>query len=84
MLAPGARQVALNWVTRRPGVSSTLVGSRTVAQLEDNLGALDVVLADEQVSRLEQLGRPDLLHPYDLHVPEHTRRLHGGEVVAAR
>lgn len=76
-------QVALSWVTRRPGVSSTLVGARTVAQLEDNLGALDVTLSAEQVARLEELGRPDLVHPYDLHVPEHTRRLHGGTTVAA-
>ncbi|MDW5326758.1 aldo/keto reductase [Plantactinospora sp. KLBMP9567] len=77
-------QVALNWVANRPGVSSTLVGARTLAQLEDNLGALDTTLTAEHVARLEQLGCPDLLHPYDLHVPEHTRRLHGGAIVTAR
>ncbi|GAA5115801.1 aldo/keto reductase [Pseudonocardia adelaidensis] len=82
-LGASPAQVALSWVTSRPGVSSTLVGARTVAQLEDNLGALDVILSAEHLARLEQLGRPDLLHPYDLHVPEHTRRLHGGAVVAA-
>src|ERR1700730_7406082 len=33
-------QVALNWVTNRPEVTSSLVGARTVEQLDDNLGSL--------------------------------------------
>jgi len=33
-------QVAINWVIHRPVISAAIVGSKTVAQLEDNLGAL--------------------------------------------
>jgi L-glyceraldehyde 3-phosphate reductase len=34
-------QLALAWVLRDPTVASTLVGASSVAQLEENLGALD-------------------------------------------
>ncbi len=34
-------QMALAWVLRQPAVTSALVGASSVAQLEDNLGALD-------------------------------------------
>lgn len=74
-------QVALNWVTHQPGVASTLVGARRLDQLEDNLAALDLTLSAEQADRLERVGRPPVFHPYDLHVPENTRRLHGGATV---
>lgn len=59
-------QVALNWVTRRPGVTSTLVGARSLAQLDDNLAALDFDLTDEQVRRLNKVGAPEPHHPYVL------------------
>ncbi|MGY2063269.1 aldo/keto reductase, partial [Nocardia gipuzkoensis] len=35
-------QVALAWTLRTPGVTAPIIGARTVAQLEDNLGALEV------------------------------------------
>ena len=34
-------QMALAWVLRQPAVTSALVGASSVAQLEDNLGALN-------------------------------------------
>jgi len=34
-------QLALAWVLRRPEMTSALIGVRTLAQLHDNLGALD-------------------------------------------
>jgi len=34
-------QLALAWVLRRPELTSALIGVRTLAQLHDNLGALD-------------------------------------------
>jgi aryl-alcohol dehydrogenase-like predicted oxidoreductase len=33
-------QLAINWVTSQKGVTAAIVGSKTVKQLEDNLGAL--------------------------------------------
>lgn len=49
-------QVALNWVAQRPGVVSTLVGARTVEQLDDNLAALDFTLSAEQRGALDEVS----------------------------
>jgi len=58
-------QVALRWVTDRPGVSATILGVRTVAQLEDNLGAAEVALAPEEVAELDEVSAPPLPdYPY--------------------
>jgi aryl-alcohol dehydrogenase-like predicted oxidoreductase len=45
-------QVALAWVTNRPGVTSTILGARTLEQLEDNLASVDCVLTDEELAVL--------------------------------
>lgn len=57
-------QVALNWVANRPGVTSTLIGARTVGQLEENLAALDFELSAEQVARLDEVSAPRPVRPY--------------------
>jgi aryl-alcohol dehydrogenase-like predicted oxidoreductase len=46
-------QVALNWVTTRPGVLGTLVGTTTVEQLDANLDALEINLSADHLTRLE-------------------------------
>ncbi|MEU8610017.1 aldo/keto reductase [Actinoplanes sp. NPDC048791] len=48
-----AAQVALNWVTGRPGVVGTLVGATTVDQLDANLDALDIDLSAEHLTTLD-------------------------------
>jgi len=57
-------RIAINWVTRRPGVTSTLIGATSATQLKDNLAALDVELSAEQSDRLEKVLRPELYQPY--------------------
>ena len=47
-------QVALSWVTNRPSVTSTILGARTMEQLEDNLGSVDVALTPEEVATLDE------------------------------
>jgi aryl-alcohol dehydrogenase-like predicted oxidoreductase len=47
-------QVALSWVTNRPSVTSTILGARTMEQLEDNLGSVDVALSPEEVATLDE------------------------------
>jgi aryl-alcohol dehydrogenase-like predicted oxidoreductase len=39
-------------------VTSTLIGARRLAQLEDNLKALDVSLSAEEFDRLDALTKP--------------------------
>ncbi|MDH3189441.1 MAG: aldo/keto reductase [Acidimicrobiia bacterium] len=57
-------QVALNWVRQRPGITSVLLGCRTVAQLNDNLGALDWDLSAEEMALLDQVSAPGIpLYP---------------------
>ena len=58
-------QVALAWVQRRPGVTSTILGARTVAQLDENLAALDLVLAPEHRAALDEVSAPALSFPAD-------------------
>lgn len=51
-------QLALAWVLGRPGVTSPIVGPRTLAQLEDNLGALEVVLTDSDLAQIDEIVPP--------------------------
>jgi aryl-alcohol dehydrogenase-like predicted oxidoreductase len=46
-------EVALAWVTGRPGVSSTILGARTVEQLETNLRSADVQLSEDEIAALD-------------------------------
>ena len=49
-------QMALAWVLRDPRMTSALIGASSVAQLEENLGALaDVVLPPEDPTEIEQI-----------------------------
>jgi len=58
-------RAALAWVMERPGVTSTIIGARTIEQLEDNLGALDVKLTPAQVDSLNEVSKPQLNFPHD-------------------
>jgi aryl-alcohol dehydrogenase-like predicted oxidoreductase len=49
-------QVALNWISQKPGIASPLVGARTVDQLKENLEALDFKLTAEQMQRLDEVS----------------------------
>ena len=58
-------RVALAWVQAQPGVASTIIGARTMAQLEDNVQALDVKLAPEHLKKLSEISKPKLNFPGD-------------------
>jgi L-glyceraldehyde 3-phosphate reductase len=48
-------QLALAWTLRDPRVTSTLIGASSVAQLEDNLGALDRIdFGDEELAEIDR------------------------------
>jgi aryl-alcohol dehydrogenase-like predicted oxidoreductase len=57
-------QVALNWLLRRPTVSSVIIGARDATQLSDNLGAVGWVLSDDQVARLDAVSHREAPYPY--------------------
>ncbi len=56
-------EVALAWLTGRPGVSSAIVGARTAAQLRASLGALDLELPEELRRALDEVSAPEIGYP---------------------
>ncbi|MGC9453643.1 MAG: aldo/keto reductase [Phycisphaerae bacterium] len=51
-------QLSLAWCMNQPGITSPIIGPRTMEQLEDNLGALEVEVTDEDRKRLDEVARP--------------------------
>jgi aryl-alcohol dehydrogenase-like predicted oxidoreductase len=51
-------EVALAWVTDRPGVTSTILGARTVDQLDANLKAAGLHLTDAETAVLDEASDP--------------------------
>ena len=61
-------QVAVNWLLRKPWVSTVILGTRTVTQLEENLGTVDWQLTVEEAALLDEVSNPVLRYPYWVHV----------------
>ncbi|MGV0745384.1 aldo/keto reductase [Mycolicibacterium sp. XJ870] len=57
-------QVALNWLLRRPTVSSVIIGARDERQLRDNLGAVGWALDSTQIARLDAASTREAPYPY--------------------
>jgi aryl-alcohol dehydrogenase-like predicted oxidoreductase len=57
-------QVALNWVMRKPGVDTVVIGARNAQQLADNLSAAAWSLTDAEVEQLDQVSALPLPYPY--------------------
>jgi aryl-alcohol dehydrogenase-like predicted oxidoreductase len=57
-------QVALNYLLRKPGVCSVIIGARTPRQLADDLQTVNWELTPEEVAKLDELSRPPRLYPY--------------------
>ncbi|MHB8995225.1 MAG: aldo/keto reductase [Armatimonadota bacterium] len=58
-------QLALAWCAQQPGITSPIIGPRTMEQLEDNLGSVDCRLTDEDRKRLDEVASPErALAPY--------------------
>jgi aryl-alcohol dehydrogenase-like predicted oxidoreductase len=58
-------QVALNWLLHKPGVTAPIIGTRTMEQLESNLGGAGWDLTAEQLARLNASSLPAEMYPYD-------------------
>ena len=73
-------EVAVAWVTARPGVASTILGARTLEQLEANLRAADLQLNQQETVELDaasDLRAAD--YPYgELGLEQRSRTLTGG------
>ena len=72
-------EVALAWVTGRPGVTSTILGARTTGQLEVNLRAADLRLSTDELVALDVASDPRPAdYPYgEMGVEQRGRRIGG-------
>ncbi|MGW7574403.1 aldo/keto reductase [Streptomyces sp. NPDC054765] len=73
-------QVGLAWTLQNPAVTAPIIGARTPAQLEDNLGALDVDFTAAQLARLDEAGAIGLGVPHDLLAGDFGRTLTRGDL----
>lgn len=62
-------QTALNYVLRKPGVCSIIIGMRNKQQLEENLKAAEWELTAEEVARLDEISEPVRKYPYFIFNP---------------
>jgi aryl-alcohol dehydrogenase-like predicted oxidoreductase len=71
-------QVAMNYLLRKPGVGSLIIGIRTAQQLQENIGATDWELTPEEVARLDAVSEPERRHPYHFYNPVKERPRNAG------
>jgi len=73
-------QVALAWLHDRPGMTSVILGARTLEQLQDDLGAAGLHLDAEEKALLDAASDPGAAdYPYGgPGVEQRSRRLEGG------
>ncbi|GLU34178.1 aldo/keto reductase [Trinickia caryophylli] len=57
-------QIALNWLLRRPSVSSVIIGARNEEQLRQNLGAVGWTLSTEHIATLDEASKLRPAYPY--------------------
>jgi aryl-alcohol dehydrogenase-like predicted oxidoreductase len=69
-------QVALNWLLRKSTITAPILGARTMAHLEDNLGASGWSLTPEQVTRLDAVSALPLPYPYESLAQQRSTRGH--------
>lgn len=76
-------QVALAWLLQRPGRGAIpIVGARTAAQFEDNLGALELRLGEADLRRLDAASAVPLGFPHDfMKLPVPRNNIFGGTQV---
>ncbi|WP_433463855.1 aldo/keto reductase [Spirillospora sp. CA-128828] len=73
-------QVGLAWTLRNPDVTAPIIGARTPAQLEDNLGALEVDFTAAQLARLDEASAIGLGFPHDMLASDHIRNVTAGDL----
>jgi aryl-alcohol dehydrogenase-like predicted oxidoreductase len=65
-LETSSAAVSLAWLRARAGTVVPIIGARRPAHLEANLAGLDIVLAPDQLQRLDDVSAPSLNYPADL------------------
>lgn len=74
-------QVALNWLATQPGVTSVILGTTNTAQLETNLASLDFSIPADLRKQLDEVGKPEAVHPYNFYSGRLQEMINGGTSV---
>ena len=75
LLGKSSTQVAIAWVRQRGTNIVPIVGARTLAQVKDSLGSVDLVLSSEHLARLDEKSRIPLGFPRDFLGTDYVRKI---------
>jgi len=56
-------QLAIAWLLHQPRVTSVILGAKRMEQLNDNLGAADIVLSEEELRSIDQVSQLPAEYP---------------------
>ena len=56
-------QVSLAWLLAQSGVTSIIIGAKKMAQLEDNLGCVNITLTADELAQLSATTTPPKMYP---------------------
>ena len=76
-------RVALAWVRQKPFVTSTIIGAKTLAQLNDNLEAVSLTLSPQDIARLDEVSADRPQYPHWMIKRNNATRVPTGEPVSA-
>ncbi len=74
-------RVALAWVRQKPFVTSTIIGAKTLEQLNDNLEAVTLTLSPEQIAKLDEISADRVQYPHWMAKRNNATRVPTGEPV---
>jgi aryl-alcohol dehydrogenase-like predicted oxidoreductase len=74
-------RVALAWVRQKPFVTSTIIGAKTLEQLNDNLEAVTLILTPEETARLDEVSADRPQYPHWMIKRNNATRIPTGEPV---
>ena len=72
---------ALAWVRQKPFVTSTIIGAKTLEQLNDNLEAVTLTLTPEEIATLDEVSADRAQYPYWMIKRNNSTRIPTGEPV---
>jgi aryl-alcohol dehydrogenase-like predicted oxidoreductase len=74
-------RVALAWVRAKPFVTSTIIGAKTMAQLNDNIEAVNLTLTAEEMAALDTVSADRPQYPHWMRMRNNSTRHYAGEPV---
>jgi len=77
-LGISAAQVALAWLRYRPVAVIPIIGARKLAQIEDNIRSVEVILSPAQLDRLEKATAVSMGFPHDFMALDPVRDIVSG------